>query len=548
VQESTVPAANRAAIDVRRFPWIRRFAADYAFAFERLAPFFAGNPSDPAAWRRAIAGAQQHPRQRDRLAEILLAQHQAFEAPAAVRANIDRLRDPRAVAIVTGQQAGLFGGPLFTLLKALTAIRLAGQVERDHGVPAVPVFWIDAEDHDWDEVKTVGVLDRDLDARTIALPDPPGAGDVPVARIRLDAGIAHAVGALRELLPPTEFTNALVDGLARAYAPGVGMSEAFGRWLAATLGSRGLVLFCSADREAKTLVSSVFAEELSRPGHTAALAAAAGARLQAAGYHAQVEPHEGAVALFHLDGSRQVIRHEQGRFLIGERHVEATDVLRMAEREPQAFSPNVLLRPIVQDTLFPTACYVAGPNELAYLGQLREVYARFGVPMPLMASRASVTLLDAGAARFLRKYALPLEALQPRDEAGLNRLLEAQLPPTVEAACHDATLAVGERMAAVIAAVPAIDPTLAGAARSTLGRMERELRTLHGKIIQAAKRRDETLRRQFTRARAQAFPHGHPQERELGSLVFLNRYGPALVDVLAEDLPIEEGQHWVLTL
>jgi bacillithiol synthase len=548
VQESTAPTATRSAIDVRRFPWIRRFAADYAFAFDRLAPFFAGNPSNPAAWRTIIGQAQAHPRDRARLAQILLAQHESFDAPPAARANIDRLRDPRSVAIVTGQQAGLFGGPQFTLLKALTAIRLAQQVEQEYGVPAIPVFWIDAEDHDWDEVKTVGVLDQELQPHTIRLPDPPGAGDIPVARLTLDDGITRALEELRQTLAPTEFSAGLMEGLGRAYTHGVGMSEAFGRWLTALLGSRGLVLFCSADRDAKSLVSSVFAGEVSRPGETAAFAAEAGAKLRAAGYHAQVEPHEGAVALFHLDGGRHAIRYAGGRFLVGEVPYRQEELAAKALREPQAFSPNVLLRPIVQDALFPTACYVAGPNELAYLGQLRQVYARFHVPMPLITSRASVTLLDSGAARFLRKYGLPLEALQPRDEAGLNRLLEAQLPPTVEAACHEATLAVEERMAAVITAVPAIDPTLEGAARSTLGRMEHELRTLHGKIIQAAKRRDETLRRQFTRARSQAFPNGHPQERELGSVFFLNRYGPALVDTLAEELPLGEGQHWVLTL
>jgi uncharacterized protein YllA (UPF0747 family) len=208
----------------------------------------------------------------------------------------------------------------------------------------------------------------------------------------------------------------------------------------------------------------------------------------------------------------------------------------------------VLLRPIVQDTLFPTICYVAGPSELAYLGQLRGVYEQFGVPMPLMFPRSTATLLDSGATRFLAKYGVPFEELRTPDESALNKLLEAQLPARVEQSLRDATTATQAAMAQVIEALPTLDPTLEGAAKTTLGKMEHELRALHSKVIHAAKKRDEVLRRQFTRAQAQAFPHGHPQERTLGVVYFLNKYGPGIVDLLLDELPIDLGQHWLVTL
>jgi len=208
----------------------------------------------------------------------------------------------------------------------------------------------------------------------------------------------------------------------------------------------------------------------------------------------------------------------------------------------------VLLRPIVQDTLFPTICYVAGPSELAYLGQLRAVYDQFGVPMPLMFPRATATLLDSGAARFIAKYGIAFEELRTPDESALNKLLAAQLPATVEQSLRDAATATQQAMARVIDALPALDSTLAGAAKTTLGKMEHELKSLHSKVIHAAKKRDETLRRQFQRAQAQAFPHGHPQERELGVVYFLNKYGPGLVEILLDELPIDMGRHWLVTL
>jgi uncharacterized protein YllA (UPF0747 family) len=223
-------------------------------------------------------------------------------------------------------------------------------------------------------------------------------------------------------------------------------------------------------------------------------------------------------------------------------------MLERVHRAPQEFSPNVLLRPLVQDTLFPTICYIAGPSELAYLGQLRGVYAAFGIPMPLMQQRATATLVDSNTMRFLTRHDFPLEALRAQDEAALNQLLESQLPATVEASLEEAAREVAERMEALARAVPQIDPTLEGATRSTLGRMEEDLKKLHNKIIQAAKRKDETLRRQFKHAQAQAFPGGHPQERTVGFVYFLNKYGPALVDRLGDELTLDMGTHWVITI
>jgi uncharacterized protein YllA (UPF0747 family) len=216
--------------------------------------------------------------------------------------------------------------------------------------------------------------------------------------------------------------------------------------------------------------------------------------------------------------------------------------------QPAAFSPNVLLRPLVQDTLFPTVCYVAGPNELAYLAQLRGIYEAFGVPMPLMQQRASATLLDSNAMRMLVRHDLPFESLRAQDEAALNALLKAQMPAAVDSSLHDASRALAERMDTLARAAAQVDATLEAAARSTLGRMQDDLKKLEGKIVQAAKRKDDTLRRQFKHAQAQAFPGGHPQEREIGFVYFLNKYGAGLVDRLSEELPLDQGQHWVVTI
>jgi bacillithiol biosynthesis cysteine-adding enzyme BshC len=535
-------------VDVRRFPWIRPLAGDYAYNFKQVEGLYAGDPTDPQAWRDAVARAQRYTRDRGALVSLLSAQQEQRGAPAAARAAAARLSDPTSVAVVTGQQAGVFGGPLFTLLKAITALQLARRTERDLKVPAQAIFWVDAEDHDWEEVRSCTVLDAEFQPRTVTLADLEGAGERPVAGLMLDTRVERTIQELAGILQATEFTTQLLADLRTAWTPGIGVARAFAIWLERVLGPHGLVVFESADPAAKPLVSNVFARELSAPGRTAALAAEAGETLASRGHAPQVVPQPDSVSLFSLDGGRRPIRRQGHQLVIGEDLHSADALSREAAARPGAFSPNVLLRPIVQDTLFPTICYVAGPSELAYLGQLRGVYEQFGVPMPLMFPRTTATLLDSGAARFLSKYGVAFEDLRTPDESTLNRLLEAQLPASVEESLRDAGSRTDEAMHRVMQALPLLDPTLVGAAKTTLGKIEHDLQSLHGKVIHAAKKKNETLRRQFTRAQAQAFPQGHPQERTLAVVYFLNKFGPGLVDLLLDELPIDLGQHWLITL
>ena len=539
-------ASFRLAVDLRQLPWVRPLVSDYVFAHDRLATFFSGDPQSPEAWDSALERDRRKGQRRDDIVALVHGQQRLRGAPPEAVAAAARLSDPRSAVVVTGQQAGLFGGPLFTLLKAVTALQLARRESLRQGVPVEAVFWIDAEDHDWAEVQTCAVLDADFHVRRTALPEH-HLGDVPVARVPVEASIDGAIHELQAALPPTEFTGDIIEALRAAYVPGRGMADAFGRWLEYVLGRHGLIVFDGSDTAAKTLVRELFAQELTTDG-ASDLAAAAGAELIASGYHAQVVPHPESTALFDIRGVRQPIRRSGGYVSMGDVTIEATTAGAEALAHPEHFSPNVLLRPVVQDTLFPTICYVAGPNELAYLGQLRRIYERFGVPMPLMYPRATATLIDSATARFLTKHELPLEALQPQDEAALNRLLASSLPAGVDQALDAAGKAIAERMDVLAAAVPALDATLAGAVKGVQGKMEHDLSGLRGKIIQAAKRRDDTLRRQFLRARALTFPDGHPQERVVGFVYFLNRYGPALVDRLLESLPVDMGAHWVLAI
>jgi bacillithiol biosynthesis cysteine-adding enzyme BshC len=545
---SSASSSRASGLDVRRLPWTSRLFADYLHDYDRLATFYAGSPASEVAWRETIAKVHRHARDRRRLADLLCAQLARREAPAPAVERARQLADASAVAIVTGQQAGIFGGPLFTLLKAVSAVRLASDVTKRFGLPAVAVFWIHAEDHDWDEVRACRILDADLGQRRVSLGGLEGAGRRPIGHLTLDGSISAAIEELESGLPSTEFRAELTSMLREVYSPGRTMAGAFARLLDRWLGARGLVVFDPTDADAGYALAPVFGHELAHAGRTSALAMDAGTRLAGLGYHAQVTPAAEATALFLVGDGRTPIRVRGGGFEAGGVVRTAAELEAEARMNPGRFSPNVLLRPIVQDTLLPTVCYIGGPSELAYFGQLADVYAHFGVPMPLVQPRASVTILDAATARFLQRHDLPFERLQPQDDRALNDLLEASLPRAVDEALSSARQAVDASLEGVIAAVLLIDPTLQGAARSTLGRMQHDLATLHGKVIQAAKRRDDTLRRQFAHARALCFPAGQPQERAIGVVSFLDRYGPVLVDRLLADLPPGIDRHWLLTL
>jgi bacillithiol biosynthesis cysteine-adding enzyme BshC len=540
-------SAQPQGIDLRQWSG-SRLSLDYTYQHETLARYYAGDPARPEAWRNVIARVQAQPRDRAGIVAILQAQLAAREAPEQARAAATKLADPHTVAIVTGQQAGLFGGPLYTLMKGLTAARLAADIESQYGVPCVTVFWNHAEDHDWEEVASAWILDDELQPHRLTVAGIEGDGHIPVGQVRLTDDITRVLAELESQLPQTEFTAATIAQLRRCYAPGTGMAEAFGRLLDTLLGPLGVVVFDGGDPAAKPLARSIFERELARPGHTRQLASDAGQALVADGYHAQVVTQADGTALFSMAEGRVPIKYRDGQFFVGDTPVDAATLRADAAAHPERFSPNVLLRAVVQDTLLPTVAYVAGPSELAYLGQLKDVYAFHETAMPLIVPRATGTILDSASLRFLARTSLELPSLQAQDEHALNQWLEAQLPPEIEQALHDVEHALDERMAALLAAVPALDPTLDGAVRSSHGRVTHEIRNLHGKVISAAKRRHETLRRQFAHAQHLAFPGGQPQERVLCLAWYMNRFGPALVPRLYECLPIEGGKHWLLQI
>jgi bacillithiol biosynthesis cysteine-adding enzyme BshC len=316
------------------------------------------------------------------------------------------------------------------------------------------------------------------------------------------------------------------------------------------LGEEGLVVFEANDVTCKPIVADLFAAELQRPSRTADVVRAQAAALRAAGHEAQIDPGPEMGPLFRLDesGRRPIRIAEDGWLTVGQSRATTSALAAEAIAHPDRFSPNVLMRPLVQDALFPTVCYVAGPSEFVYHAQLRPAYSSAGLEAPLLQPRLSATIVDAPTVRFLSRYALPFEALYDREDLLLQRLVAREMPTGVNDALKAAAREVATHLEHLRPELETIDPTLCGTLETTKTKTLEVLDALQQKVVQALKRKDETLKRQIGRARRLVHPDGEPQERVLNALYFLNRHGFSMRDALFSLDPFASSQHQVLCL
>ena len=538
-------ADNFRTIDYRNLSYKSLFL-DYRSHFEKLAPFFAGDPDKPESWTGLASELAKRTYPRQRVASELRRLNQGLSADAPALASIDAL-EKGALVVVTGQQVGLFGGPLYTLYKALTAVSLARRASSQLDVPVVPVFWMDADDHDFEEVQSTHVLDRENELHRLALDAANAETNVSVGGRRIESSIEDVIEEARRALPDSEFKEDVLGSVSECYRPGATLAEAFGRWLLALTRDSGLVVVDPTRGELKELGAGLFQREIGEASASAGLVADTTRELLARGYHAQITRTDGHLNLFYADPARYHIAVADDGLRYSEDAVLPHDALRRrVEDEPDRFSPNVVLRPLYQDTLFPTLAYVAGPSELAYFGQLRAVYRQFDVPMPLVASRASLTVVERAQARFLERYGVDFVDMRGGDESVLNRILKEQAPPELSESLDRARRWLEDVMVSLERDFARLDQSLVGTARSAKGRILHQLKELESKGLRAIKRKDDTVRKQFLSTRSALFPDFGMQERKLSPLTFYVRHGWHFTQMVADAVDYDRSAHVLL--
>jgi len=486
-------------------------------------------------------------RPRRALADALARQQQERGAGAAAE-RAAQLQDDAAVAVVTGQQPVLFGGPLYVLYKAAAAVRLAAELEARRGRPVVPIFWSASEDHDFAQVRSVAILDDSGRIRTLRYEPAREPVGQPASRIVLDETITGLVAEAERSLPSGQHREQVVALLRECYRPGTTLAAAFARLISSLV--PGLVVLDPSDPALKAQMAPVLSREIAEASPTSRLGATAGEALLAAGYHQQVPIRPGFLNLFVvMDGERRALGSANGALEVRGlgRKLPAAEALRMVQSDPASWSAGVLLRPLAQDYLLPTAAYIGGPAEIAYHAQIGPSYAHFGIPRPVLVPRPSVTLVEPAQARALEAEGLELWDLQADPEVvALRWAREAH--PGVEAAFARTREALEREMAAVEEALAALDPTLRGAADSARGRALHQIESLHEKSVRALKKRDQTRTDRLRRTRDALLPGGSLQERGLGILSLVARYGPAVIGEVAGRMELWAKGHQVLSL
>ncbi|MBI5645529.1 MAG: bacillithiol biosynthesis cysteine-adding enzyme BshC [Ignavibacteriae bacterium] len=502
---------------------------DYCAGLPETRRYFVGHFTDPLAYETHLQLLERRTYFRGELADALYEQNRTWGAGERTMQAIERLRNSNTVCVVTGQQVSLFTGPLYTIYKALTACKMALWLrEQFPAYDVIPVFWLESEDHDLDEAGTTALIDRENDFRRLvyAEPDPEGQKNTaPVGSMPLGERIESLLEELSTLLPSTDFTADVVNMMREAYKPGNTFATAFATMLHALYPDAGLVCVDPSDPEIKKLLAPVVLQELETFPTSGEEVIKRSAELEER-YHAQVKPR--AVNLFYLHkGGRYPIEpNEDGFFLRGSRQrFTSEELLEIANVQPELFSPNVLLRPIFQDYLFPTAAYIAGPAEVAYFAQLQPVYDHFQIPMPVIVPRASITLVEQKITKLFNKFSLQYASMFDSPE-----VLYRDLPISSENDTPGAGFAAFKAgMAELLGTLPGIaadtQQQLVDPARATVQNIEKYIALFEEKFTTARREKDSTLLRQLEKLHVYLAPEGKPQERQYNITTYLNRYG-----------------------
>ena len=530
-----------------------RLFVDYIENFDRVQPYFAADYRNESAWKQKIQSVSNRKIQRHALAQILLNQNRDFQCGVQTLANIDLLLNDNTVAVVTGQQVGLFTGPLYTLYKTLTAIKLTEKLSAQHPeYHFVPVFWLEGEDHDFDEATHIHVVTASnelLGLQYGKTSEEPTSNVGAVGEVVIDeTAIAEIMTLLNQQLLKTEFTPKVMELFTSAYQKGMTFTRAFVHLMNVLLENSGLIFVNPHDTALKQLLKPVFAQELQNVSQTCQLVVHQSESLEQQ-YHAQVKPRPVNLFMFQRGGRYGIEPHPNGFALKGIRqHYTQEELLKILDETPELFSPNVVLRPICQDFLFPTVAYVAGPGEIAYFAQFKTVYESFGIPEPIIYPRASITIVEDRVQKVLTKFGLSSRDFFSDVELIKRHIAEQISDFKVDELFASTSGAIAENLTSLRGGLEKIDATLVPAMETTLNKIQISINVLKEKTVAAQKRQHEVYLRQLDKTALHLFPNSNMQERQINMLYFLNKYGMEFVRWLNTEIAIDSFKHQLLPL
>jgi bacillithiol biosynthesis cysteine-adding enzyme BshC len=535
-----------------QIPHTTRLFTDFLAYSPSVQPFYPHSPHF-SEWSKAQAATIQYdPSRRERVSAILERQNKSWDASPQTFANINRLRQG-AAAVVTGQQVGLFGGPMFSIYKALTAVKLAEEATAA-GVDSVPVFWLATYDHDLAEVNHVSIPGPDGLLRTLSTSSH-GVAGAPVSDVRLGEEILPVVEEAVSLLGDSEAMHLLRE----SYRPGETLGSAFARLCARMFSPWGVILLDASDADLHRAATPVYRAAVERAEELDAALLSRGQALESAGYHQQVKVTSSSVLLFAIsNGARTAIHrrvagaNQAAEFVIGgeagAQRLSSTELLDRIASRPENFSPNVLLRPVVQDYLLPTLAYTGGAAEAAYFAQVGAVYEIILGRVTPIVPRFSATLVEPKVQRWLGQYGIAVPATFQGPEALRQTLASRTLPAGLQDAFERANRSVEESFSSLKDALAKLDPTLVEASQTGASKVKYQLDRLRERAMAAELRRSEVVIRHAEALSHALYPANALQERGVAGIYFAARYGMELLRSLHDTLHTDCHDHQILEL
>ncbi len=490
---------------------------------------------------------------RDYLCDILSLENERYGAETKTLENIEKLRDKDCVAVLTGQQAGLFGGPVYTIYKALTAVKYAENLVK-RGVKAVPVFWVASEDHDFEEIRKTFLVDEIGFLKELSNLPEDLVDSLPVSDILIDESIDATIRDLEDFLPNSEFKASTVQSVKKSYSVGHDFSSAFTSLLRELLSGYGLIFVSPQNSNIRKLSSAVFKQAIEQSNEIRSRLLSRKEELIDAGYHNQVHLNEEFFPFFYLDdsGRRKALRYQADtdQLTTDDSDLVFTipELAEVAQDASERLSPNALMRPVVQDYLFPTAMYFGGAAEIAYFGQNSVVYEVLGRPTTPIQHRFSATIIEPKHRRTLGKYEIGFHDLFAGRDNLLGEIVKKFINADSARVLEKVEGNIDRELNKLDSELAKVDQTLSDSLKNRRKKIEWHLETLTNKFVRAELARDEVIKRQIESLFESVFPKSGLQERALNGLYFTNRYGENFFAWIYDQIDFEKEGHKVLTL
>lgn len=542
-------------INFNQIPSNQKIFLDYLYDPEKVSSFYDFNFNNKKEYINKFKSIKESRTKqlpdRSQLFSIVENQYGNFNPSEKTSKNIELLKNETTLAVVTGQQLGIAGGPLYTFYKIITAIKLSNYLsERYDGYDFVPIFWLEGDDHDFNEVRTINLIDENNEVAKISYDD--GSDEEEdrgsVGQIKITDSINPFFEELSKKLRDTDFKGDLLNKLKDFYCTGKTFKNAFKELIFWLFDEYGLIIFDPQDHEFKALLKPIFKKEINDfRQHTEKLVSVS-AQLEEL-YHAQVKVHP--VNLFYSnDEGRFLIEPVENEFRLKRKRKKFTneEILENIDSTPENFSPNVLLRPICQDFILPTAFYVAGPSEIAYFAQVTPLYKIFEIESPIIYPRASLTIIEKNINSVLSKFELEVQDVFTEPEKLKTRIVESASKVKLDELFRESSNKIEIALDQLKEKLFEFDKTISDASTKYKQKIFSDLENLKGKALEAQKKKHEITLRQIDKAINSLFPNSNLQERELNFIYFAHKYSLDILKQIFNELEINKFKHQAIIL